>query len=93
MENVRIEIVSLLKTKKGNLQLGYLIPKKEAEDRLGYDYFDAWFKPGEFDFLELKEYIGKSLNANFIYKDTFGGNAVKLIECVFTEDGEVLIGK
>lgn len=93
MENVRIEIVSLNKTKNGNLQLGYLIPKKENENRLGYDYFDAWFKSEEYDFLELKKYLGKSLFANFIYKDTFGGNAVKLVDSVCDEDGQVLIGR
>lgn len=93
MQNVKIEVVSLMKTKKGNLQLGYLLPKEETENKLGYDYFDAWFKPEEFDFLELKNYIGKTLTANFIYKDTYGGNAVRVIDCVFDANGVVIIGR
>lgn len=93
MENVKIDLAKIYKTKKGNLQVGYLIPVKETVDKIGYDYFDAWFKDGEYDFLELKKYIGKTLYANFIYKDTFGGNAVKLIECICDENGEILAGR
>lgn len=93
MENVEITVVSLLKTKNGNLQFGYLVPKKENEDRIGYDYFENWFKSGEYDFIKLKECMKDPLYANFTYKDTFGGNAVKVVECVTNANGEVLIGR